>query len=279
MLFDDAEAGRQAQPCAFALLFGGEEWLEQVTLHLGVHADPGIAHRQQHIRPLVDAQMILRIGRVQEDIARLDGQFAALRHGIAGIDRQIHQHLLDLPRVRQDVAQIGSGLRNQVQVFADHPTQHVVEIQDQRVEIEHARLDRLFTCKGEQLVSESRGALGSVEDFVQIAGDLMILRWQRVAGQLGIPADRREQVVEVVGNAPRQPADTLHLLRLEQLCFELFAIGDIVRDPDHPDDRAVLVVVRPFGGEIGPHFTCGGDNFFTGVGHPSAIICSSVCRI
>jgi hypothetical protein len=35
------------------------------------------------------------------------------------------------------------------------------------------------------------------------------------------PADGRQEVVEVVGNASRKPADRLHLLSLGQLCLAL----------------------------------------------------------
>jgi hypothetical protein len=48
---------------------------------------------------------------------------------------------------------------------------------------------------------------------------------QRPQQQLGVAADGGEQVVEVVGDADRQPADRLHLLHVPQLLLELLALG------------------------------------------------------
>jgi hypothetical protein len=50
-----------------------------------------------------------------------------------------------------------------------------------------------------------------------------------------IPADDRQQVVEVVRHASSQLPDRLHLLRLPQLRVHAYAIGHVLSCPDQPD--------------------------------------------
>ena len=52
-------------------------------------------------------------------------------------------------------------------------------------------------------------------------------RGQVAPEHLRIPEDRRQQIVEVVGDAAGQLADRLHLLGLEQLGFDIPVIGDV----------------------------------------------------
>ncbi len=72
-------------------------------------------------------------------------------HGITRVDRQVDDHLLDMTGIYLDLPQVGRGPGDQLDIFADQPAQHFVEIQDQRVEIEHTRLDDLLSGEGQQL--------------------------------------------------------------------------------------------------------------------------------
>src|SRR5262249_16047235 len=57
----------------------------------------------------------------------------------------------------------------------------------------------------------------------------------------GLPVDPRQQVVDLVGPAPRQGADALHLLRLQQLPLQLLALGDVALDGDEVSQPALRV--------------------------------------
>ena len=46
--------------------------------------------------------MRLNVRLVQVDVPCLNRHLAALGHGVSGIDRQVHQHLFNLPRVSPD---------------------------------------------------------------------------------------------------------------------------------------------------------------------------------
>src|SRR5256885_13568517 len=51
-------------------------------------------------------------------------------------------------------------------------------------------------------------------------------------GDLNVTLDDRKQVIEIVGDAPCQPAHGLHFACLHELIFEQFTLGDI-------DDQAL----------------------------------------
>jgi hypothetical protein len=59
-----------------------------------------------------------------------------------------------------------------------------------------------------------------------------LARLHRQQRELGVRADDREQVVEVVRDAPGELADRVHLLHLEQLRLELLARGDVLHRAD-----------------------------------------------
>jgi len=56
--------------------------------------------------------------------------------------------------------------------------------------------------------------------------------------ELGVTVDDREQVVEIVRDAAGQRAEAFHLLRLAQLVFEFFALGDIFPQTEEIRDLA-----------------------------------------
>ena len=57
--------------------------------------------------------------RVERDVGGLDGQLSAVRHGVAGIDRQVHDDLLDLSGIGFDRADVRARNHDQIDVFAD----------------------------------------------------------------------------------------------------------------------------------------------------------------
>ena len=71
------------------------------------------------------------------DVGGLDRQVAAVGHGIAGIDRQVHDDLLDLAGIGLDRADGPRRNHDQVDVFADQAGQHFQVFGDHVVEVEH----------------------------------------------------------------------------------------------------------------------------------------------
>ena len=193
-----------------------------------------------------------------------DHDAAALGHGVAGVDHQVHHRLLDLPGIDREIPQFGIERRRQRDALADQAAQHRLQVAHDLVQVDDARLQHLLAAEGEQLPRQRRGLVAGLLDLVDrhlgVAGCQFV---RRLAQQRGVTVDDGEQVVEVVGDAARQAADGVHLLRLSKVRFgagqralRLASLQHVARqraDDDHladheergdPDQRLVLGVER-----------------------------------
>ena len=168
------------------------------------------------------------------DVGGLDHQAAAVRHRVAGVDRQVDDHLLELAGVRSDAAEIGRRVRLQRDVLADDAPQHPFHVGDQPAEIDRRRLDHLLAAERQELACQRRRGLAGALHVGQRPVD-GIDREHVVQHRLDVSEDDRQQVVEVVRHAAGQPAHRFHLLGLTQLFLQAFAqfarplaLGDVV---------------------------------------------------
>ncbi len=146
-LLDDAIHGSQAKPGSFAQSFGGEERFEDPRACTLVHAHSRVADRKQHVS--AGPQVGNAIGAFLADVGGLDHQGTAGGHGIPGIDDQIHDNLLDLPRIGPDLPEVVSAASLELDVLADQPTQHLFDTPHHFVQIQDARCHDLFSAEGE----------------------------------------------------------------------------------------------------------------------------------
>ncbi len=176
---------------------------------------------------------------IELDVSGLNGELPALGHGVAGIDRQVHDHLLDLSGVGFDRSKISARDHDQVDVFADQAVQHFQVFRDDAVEVDNLRRQHLLAAEGEQLASECSGALSGSSDF--LGGPA-----QRGVGpdtlqeELGVSRDHHEQVVEVMGDAAGEATDGFHLLGLAELLLQGAAFGDVLGEQLEEDGVAVV---------------------------------------
>jgi hypothetical protein len=80
--------------------------------------------------------------------------FPAMRHGIAGVDRQVHDDLLDLSGIGFDRADVRARNHDQVDVFADQPSQHFHVFRDYAVQVNDLGSQHLLAAEGQQLTGE-----------------------------------------------------------------------------------------------------------------------------
>ena len=107
---------------------------------------------------------------------------------------------------------------------------------DHLIQRQNLRRKDPTAAEREQLTRQPRRAVGRLDDLVGIEPAWIVVL-ERVHHELAIAADRREEVVEVVGHASGQSADRFHLLGLPELIFALaehflalLALGDIAHD-------------------------------------------------
>ncbi len=86
---------RQAEAGALADRLGGEKWIEGARDHVGRHAGAVVGDAERQI--LAGRQVaVLGCAFVEPFVGGLDRDTAAFRHGVARIDAQIEQCVLEL---------------------------------------------------------------------------------------------------------------------------------------------------------------------------------------
>ena len=109
---------------------------------------------------------------------------------------------------------------------------------DDVVHADHRRLQHLPAAEREQLARERGGAVGGAADLLEVAAQQRVAVAGAGEREVGVAADRGEQVVEVVRDAAGELADGLHLLRLPELVLEPVPRGDVGGDGGVADDGA-----------------------------------------
>src|SRR5262249_31372299 len=104
-LLDDAEHRGEAEAGALAAGPGGGGRLRASALPALFPCEPGVAHREHDVRAGRDAEVLARVALVELDVRGLDGERAAAGHRVARVDREVHDHLLDVAGVRLDAAE------------------------------------------------------------------------------------------------------------------------------------------------------------------------------
>ncbi len=165
------------------------------------------------------------------DSATRDRQAAAARHGVAGVDGQVRDHLLELAAVGLDkTARVCT--RRQPHVGAEQPCEQVLQPANDRSDVEHLRLEYLAAAEGEQLVRQRRRALGGTCDLERVLA-ARVIGVEAGDEKLGVAPDRGQQVVEIVRNPAGEATDSLELLRVQELLLELEPLGDVAVVQDY----------------------------------------------
>lgn len=93
--------------------------------------------------------MVGAVSLVEGNIFRLYGDVAATGNGIAGIDAEVDQELVNLRMVDLYRPYFGSGYRSQVDILADQATQHLEHPGNFRIQVDDLGGHSLFPGKGE----------------------------------------------------------------------------------------------------------------------------------
>ena len=112
---------------------------------------PGVADRQQHVRPGPRIDVVARILVVELDVRGLDRDRATVRHRVASVDDDVHDDLFHLARVDPDLPEAVRLDQRQRDVLADQAAQHLLHTADDRVEVDDLRLEHLLPAECEQL--------------------------------------------------------------------------------------------------------------------------------
>jgi hypothetical protein len=229
---------------------GGEEGVEDAILD--VRRDPLAAVLDDQLGIVAGLELAERFRFADFSDSGVHAELATARHGIAGVDDEVHDDLLELAGVQMNRATCVQ-LRAQLDVLGDQAMQHFLELADRLVEVQQLWVADLSSAEGEQLTRQSTSSLGAAFDLLQVRehGPGRQSRELELGHrQLGVAEDRGQDVVEVVRHAACEQSDRLELLRVQQLFVQLLravAFADVARDAEQTDHLALVVVDRGLG--------------------------------
>ena len=232
-----------------------------------VHPAPGVPDAQSDVASGTRSRTRGRRLLVDDDVLGVECQRATAGHRVARVHREIDQNLLDLPGVGEDRPQAGAQGGHELDVLPDGPAQQLLDVARHAAEVHHLGMDDLAAAEGEELAGERGGAVGRLPDALDVGAKLLppltagrsARKGDLFGDQRRVDEDHAEEVVEVVGDAPRELSQALQPLRLLEpvlealpfrlrtqafllrLCLE--ALGDLVAELEvHPLGLRPLVV-------------------------------------
>jgi len=145
------------------------------------------------------------VGYLEHDVGSARGcrdrDGAAAGHGVARVEREIDEDLLDHIRIRPHEARGGREAEIQRHVATEHALERGAHALDHRIQVHALEMRLARTAEGEKLTRDRRRLLLGVLDLSDLAPQLtrwLTRCWKLLENQLGIDADRAQKVVELV---------------------------------------------------------------------------------
>ncbi len=153
-----------------------------------------------------------------------------------GVDQQVHTDLAQTGRIAQDPWQVRLQVGDHIDLAITRLVpQQLEDLLEDDVHIHHGNGAVRLPAEAEQMVDDPLAAVGLPDDHLQIVGKdiqpAILLQVRFVAEppqqRLGAAGHRGERVVDLVGDAGSQHADTGHLFGLDQVHFLQPFFGDV----------------------------------------------------
>ena len=109
-------------------------------------------------------------------------QLSTPGHGVAGIDHQIHQALVNLIRVRQHLVGSCAETRLHLDVRPHETFEHVYRFGNDVIQQHRLGMCHLHPAEGQQLAGEARGRFSRLVDLLR-----MLSRMDRPVGCISTP--------------------------------------------------------------------------------------------
>ena len=180
---------------------------------------------------------------VEGHVGRVDRQGAALCHRVAGVHGEVHHDLFDLRAIGLDRPGAVREVGVHRDVLAECPREHLLQLADNRGDVEHLHGPGFLACEQQELAYECRGALGGAARLVDLAACGVVFG-EVLQREVAVVEDDREQIVHVVRDPTGELPDALQPLGLGEDALRALLLGDVAGDRGDACDLAVAVLGR-----------------------------------
>src|SRR5438093_1433285 len=108
-----------------------------------------VTYGQHYVWPRFRAQVLAAISVIQVCVGRLDDQLSPVGHCVPRIDRQVHEHLAQLPGIRFDAPKAGFQPDRKLDIFSNHAMEHLFNFHDRSIEVNDCWFDDLLAAECE----------------------------------------------------------------------------------------------------------------------------------
>src|SRR5690348_2622822 len=212
VLLDDTIRRRQPHPATLAAVLRRKERLEDAFASFRIHAHSSVADGQDGISARRHVGIESAIGFVELGHLRLNSEPAAVRHGIAGVQTQIHEHLLDLRWISFQWVQV-RAYNVKLDILAKHFVEKTGYAAHYGIQIDGSGLQHLSPRECQQFPRKVCRTLCLLANFREALRDLRITA-ALLEAQFRPAQDGANNIVEIVRHAARELANGFKLLRM-----------------------------------------------------------------
>jgi hypothetical protein len=132
---------------------------------------------------------LLRCGHVDADV-----QEPARGHRVAGVQAEIHQHLLQLARIAFYDGGLGARRQLERDALRNQPAEHAEQVTVQVAQVDDLSGQGLAPAELKELAREVGGALPRTLDLLDMSAHVRLVRAQRLRDELAVVDDVRGMV-------------------------------------------------------------------------------------
>ncbi len=96
---------------------------------------PVVGNGEPHVRARLAAEVLAHEGFVRNHVGGLDRQAASGGHGVARVDDQVHDHLLEVARSARTRPSLLAGQQLELDQLAQRARQHAIHVRQHVVQI------------------------------------------------------------------------------------------------------------------------------------------------